>query len=127
MGASARPGRPFLVTLLALLPLVLAVWYAVLVGEAVLLFLGDTLFGGPAPLPADLRSAPIILGVVGIVAIVWSLLTSGGLFGGAVWARLSAVLLALFALPVGYPTDLIVTVVVILLLFVPANARAFFR
>ncbi|HVC34686.1 MAG TPA: hypothetical protein VNL16_14345 [Chloroflexota bacterium] len=127
MGSSMRPGRPFVVTLLALFLLALVVWYVVLVAKAVLLFAGDILFGGPAPLPSDLRLSPIVLAVAGIVAIMWSFLTSGGLFGGSGWARVSAVLLALFALPMGYPTDLVIAALVVLLLFFPANVRAFFR
>lgn len=127
MRSSARPGRPFVVTLLALLPLALALWYVVFVVGAALLFIGELLFGGPARLPRDVVLGPVVLAVAGVGAAIWSFVTSGGLFGGAGWARISAVLLALFALPMGYPTDLVATAVVVLVLFFPANVRAFFR
>lgn len=127
MAPSARPGRPFLVTILGLLLLALAAWYVVLACEAFLLFAGDFLFGGPAPIPSDVRLGPLIMVVAAIGAVIWGFVTSGGLFGGAGWARVSTVILSLFALPVGFPTDLAAAAVVVLLLFVPSNVRSFFR
>lgn len=127
MVSSARPGRPLLVTILGLLLLALAAWYVVLACEAVLLFAGDFLFGGPAPIPSDVRFGPLIMVVSAIGAVIWGFVTSGGLFSGAGWARVSTVLLSLFALPVGFPSDLAAAAVVVLVLFVPSNARAYFR
>jgi len=126
MSTQARPARPLLVTLVALLALALVVWYAVFLAEAVLLFVGEFLFGGPAPVPAEVRFGPIALAGAGLATVLWSLVTMSGLMGGAWWSRFSAVLLAFFALPLGYPTDLIVTAIVVLLLFVPSKVRAFF-
>ncbi len=127
MVSSARPGRPLLVTILGVLPFALAVWYVVLAIEATLLFAGDALFGGTAPIPTDVRLGPVAILVAAIGAMLWSFLTAGGLLGGAGWARLSAILLALFALPMGYPSDLAVAALVILVLFFPSNVRAYFR
>lgn len=121
-----RSGRPLVVTVLALLPLILALWYAVRVADALFLFVGEYLFGGPAQLPLEVRMNGLLLAGAAFGGMVWSFATGNGLFGGAGWARISAVLLALFALPMGFPTDLIVTAIVVLVLFVPSDVRAFF-
>jgi hypothetical protein len=127
MAWSARPRRPFVVTLLALLPLALALWYVVSGVQAIVLFVGETLFGGPGQLSTVAHLGSILLAGASFGAAAWSFATGHGLFGGASWARISALLLALFALPMGYPTDLVVTVIVALVLFVWPSARAFFR
>ncbi len=115
-----------MVTLLALLPLILGLWYAVRVADALFLFLGEFLFGGSAQLPANVRLTGLLLAGAAFGGMIWSFATGNGLFGGAGWARISAVLLALFALPMGFPTDLVVAVIVVLVLFVPSDVRAFF-
>jgi hypothetical protein len=125
--ALARPGRPCLVALLTLLPLGLALWYLLLAARAALLFVGEFLFGGPAPVPLDVRLGPLLLAVAALGAMIWSVWTTGGLFGGAWWARISVVLLALFALPVGYPTDLAIAGVLVVVLFVMPGVRGYFR
>jgi hypothetical protein len=113
--------------LLVLLLVVLALWYLLVAARAALLFVGETLFAGSTPLPLDVRLGPLVLVVAALGAVYWSIRTSGGLFGGAGWARISAILLAFFAVPMGYPTDLAVAIVVTFLLFLLPSVRAFFR
>ncbi len=121
-----RPGRPFVVTLLGLLPMVLALWYVLRIADALLLLVGELAFMGPAGLPTVVRLNGLLLAAAAFGGMIWCFLTGSGLLAGSGWARISAILLALFALPMGYPTDLLVAAAAVLVLFVPSDVRAFF-
>jgi hypothetical protein len=121
-----RPGRPLIVTLFALLPMVLALWYALRIVDALLLLVGEVAFTGPIDLPTAVRLNGLLLAAAALGGMIWCYATASGLFAGAGWARISAILLALFALPMGYPTDLVVAAIVVLVLFIPSDVRGFF-
>lgn len=126
MAMITRPGRPLVATLLALAATILSLWYMLLGARAMVLFVAEIVFASPAPVDEAVRFGPLLLAVASFIAMLWGFVTSSGLFGGAAWAPISAVLLALFALPFGFPTDLILTVAVLVLLLVPSGARQFF-
>lgn len=119
--------RPFLVSLVALFPTVLALWYVGLVLWGGALWVMQLVQGGAsAALPADVQAAPLAALAVEFVVVILALAAGRGLRRGAGWSRFATPLLALFAFPPGYPYDLVVVAAVALLLFLPPGPRAFF-
>lgn len=119
--------RPFLVSLVALFPFGLALWYMGIVLWGGLLLGADLLRGAGRPdLPADIGAASFMTLGVGFVVVVMGVSTARGLRQGAAWSRFATPLLALFAFPPGYPYDLAAAGAAALLLFLLPGPRGFF-
>ena len=119
--------RPLLVTAVALVPFGLGLWYLVFTAGALVLLAGAAASPGWMSLPPDVRFGPAILAGAGLLAAAWAFSTAGALRRGRAWGRLSVLLLTLFALPWGFPSDVYLTGAVGLVLFLPRGARQYFR
>jgi hypothetical protein len=126
-GSTLRTRPPLLVSLLALGLALLAAWYLYTAVGAATMLIGDLTGDATAGLPTIARVVPaLVLGLLVLGAIA-SLLTARGLRRGAGWARIAVLLLALFGLPFGYPFDLGVAGLVVVIAFMLPGPRRFFR
>lgn len=128
MSATLPLKRPLLVTLVALFPTGLALWYVGLILWGAALWTIQMVQGGlNNALPADVQAGPLIALGVEFVVVVLAFAAARGLRRGARWTRFAIPLLAMFAFPPGYPYDLVVAALAVVVLFVPGRSRMFFR
>lgn len=127
MSGSLPSKRPFLVSLVALFPFGLAVWYLGTVLWSGLMAGVELLReAGAAGLPPEIGIEAVTNLAVGLTVAVLGFSTARALRRGAGWSRLAVPFLALFAFPAGSPYDVIAAGLGSALLFGLPGPRRFF-